>query len=86
MMYPNYYSAQNVYQEQMRDERREIEAWRLTREAGVKQRGVFLGAACAVICGAGRTLVRAGEAMQRAVETEVARPLMGSGVNTNPVH
>lgn len=86
MMYPNYYSAQNVYQEQMRDEQREIEAWRLMNEAGSKRRGVIAGTACAVICGAGRALVRTGEAMQHAVAAEVTRPLMGSGVNTNPAH
>lgn len=80
-MYPNYYAAQQVYQEQMRDEQREIETWRLLRNSGLSYRGILSHAACSLICGFGSLLVRTGEALQRAVATEVSRTAVGGGAN-----
>ena len=80
-MYPNYYSAQQVYQEQMRDEQREIETWRLLRNSGLDRRGLLSHAACGLICGLGRLLVRTGEGLQRAVSSEGPRTVMGRGAN-----
>lgn len=69
-MYPSYYAAQNMYEEQAHDERREIATWRLLRDAGLLRRGLLGRAACAVICGVGAALVQAGEALQRRVTVE----------------
>ena len=80
-MYLNYYSAQNVYQEQMRDERREVETWRLLRNSGLDRRGLLSHAACGLVCGLGRLLVRTGESLQRAVSAEASRTVMGGGAN-----
>jgi hypothetical protein len=71
-MYPNYYAAQHVYEEQVQDEKREIAQWRLLREAGLVRRGPVSRAACWLVCGLGAALVRTGQTLQRQVTADAA--------------
>jgi len=69
-MYPNYYAAQHVYEEQMKDERRELAKWRLLRDSSSLERGRVAQAACWLVCGLGGALIRAGQALQRQVNPD----------------
>jgi hypothetical protein len=69
-MYPSYYSAQKVYEEQMRDEKREVATRQMLREAGLLRQGLLARTACRMLCGLGERLVQAGQALQRRVAVE----------------
>jgi len=72
MYVPNYYLAQRLAEQRLRDCQRKAEMRRMLQQAGVDQRGWLALGACKLLSGLGCLLVALGRWLERVARSPVA--------------